>query len=93
MAVSQEGWLELDGVRNAPIQVELVSFNARGVGVLLSASYLARPGMHGMLITPMHGAGCNHRPVICCWQRPHPRDAGLQCLGLQFDFGDESALG
>ncbi len=89
MAISQEGWLELAGVRKSPIQVELVSFNGRGVGVVLSASYPARPGMHGMLITPMHGGGCNHRPVICCWQRPHPRDACLQCLGLHFDFGDE----
>lgn len=93
MGISQQGWLELDDVRQVPVQVELVSFNGRGLGVVLSASYTAHPGMHGMLTTPMHGGGCNHRPVFCCWQRPHPQDGRLQCVGLHFDFGDEWAAG
>ena len=89
MGTPQEGWLAFDGVRQEAIQVDLVSSSGRGVGVVLAASYPARAGMHGMLITPMHGGGCNHRPVFCCWQRSHPRDRELQCLGLRFDFGDE----
>jgi hypothetical protein len=89
MAIPQEGWLALDAVRQEAIQVDLVSSNSRGVGVVMAASYPAQPGMHGMLITPMHGGGCNHRPVFCCWQRPHPQDRQLQCVGLRFDFGDE----
>ena len=89
MGTPQEGWLEFDGVCQDAIQVDLVSSSGRGVGVVLTASYPALPGMHGMLITPMHGGGCNHRPVFCCWQRPHPQLRHLQCVGLRFDFGDE----
>lgn len=90
MNKAQEGWLELDGVQQEAAQVALVSFSGRGLGVVLRAGYPVRQGMHGMLTTPMHGGGCNHRPVYCCWQHPHPQDRGLQCAGLRFDFGDES---
>jgi hypothetical protein len=86
MATPQEGWLEFDGVGQDAIQVDLVSSSGRGVGVVLSASYPAIPGMLGMLITPMHGSGCNHRPMFCCWQRSHPQVRQLQCVGLRFDF-------
>jgi hypothetical protein len=89
MNTAQEGWLELDGVQQEAAQVALVSFNGRGFGVVLRAGYPVHQGMHGMLTTPMHGGGCNHRPVFCCWQRPHPQDRQLQCVGLRFDFGDE----
>ena len=93
MGTPQEGWLECDGVHEAAAPVDLVSFNGWGVGVVLKAGYPVLPAMHAMLTTPMHGGGCIHRPVYCCWQCPHPHDPQLQCVGLRFDFGDEDAQG
>lgn len=89
MGTPQEGWLECDCVHEAAAPVDLVSFNGWGIGVVLKAGYPVLRAMHAMLTTPMHGGGCIHRPVDCHWQRLHPHDPQLQCMGLHFDIGDE----
>jgi hypothetical protein len=79
-----EGWLQIDAGPAEPVEVILVDFSSLGLAVVLSAAHPLRPGQRGELITQSHGAGCNHRPVRCSWQQPHPVDRQLQCAGLSF---------
>lgn len=80
-----EGWLELSGVPEAPLPVILTDMGGGGVGAVLQAEPPLRRGQRGALITQSHGAGCQARPVRCCWQRRHPGDGQLQWVGLSFE--------
>jgi len=85
-----EGWLQLEGEAtpgepDPAIPVDLVDLSSGGVQVVLAADQPVRPGQQGVLITQAHGGGCGRRPVRCCWQKPHPQQGQLQCLGLAFE--------
>ncbi len=84
MGVPQDGWLQLVQDPGAAVPLELVAFGDRGVTVVLSADVGLRPNAAGQLLTQAHGAGLRHRPVRCCWHRPHPLQSEWQLAGLRF---------
>lgn len=88
MAVPQDGWLQLDQDPGAAAPLVLAAFSDRGVTVVLSADVGLQPNAPGQLLTQAHGAGLRHRPVRCCWHRPHPLTSEWQLAGLRF-AGDE----
>ena len=88
MAVPQDGWLQLDQDPGAAVPLVLAAFSDRGVTVVLSADVGLQPNAPGQLLTQAHGAGLRHRPVRCCWHRPHPLTSEWQLAGLRF-AGDE----
>jgi hypothetical protein len=88
MDYPQEGWLQLDVALSAAVPVNLSAFSSRGVGIILKADVALQQGAKGMLLTQAHGAGLSHRPVRCCWHRPHPQDPDRQCAGLRFEPHD-----
>ncbi|MFM7639956.1 MAG: hypothetical protein ACKO45_00120 [Cyanobium sp.] len=84
MEVPQDGLLQLDQDPDAPVPVDLIAFSTNGVTVSLTAAVPLKPEVAGQLLTQAHGAGLSHRPVRCCWHRPHPQDSDRQLAGLRF---------
>jgi hypothetical protein len=84
MGYPQEGWLQLDPVDKAAAPVDLIAFSSLCVAVILLAETPLQQGARALLLTQAHGAGIRHRPVRCCWHRPHPQDPQRQCAGLRF---------
>ena len=84
MGLPQDGWLLLDQNPCAEVPLALVALSDRGVTVVLSADVGLQPNAPGQLLTQAHGAGLRHRPVRCCWHRPHPLKSEWQLAGLRF---------
>jgi hypothetical protein len=85
MEYGQQAWLQLDSDDASAEPGEFFAFSSRGVALFLAADVPFRPGDRALLLTQAHGAGISHRPVRCCWQRLHPSDPRLRCLGLRFE--------